>query len=171
LVKLRIQGGLAGRPLLSVPHLLSDEASCYYHGYVLAEMAVHQTREFFHARDGFIVDNPKVGPTLRDAYWRPGNSQPFLGLVKALTGKPLSGEPWVATLKQDVEALLVEEKAAYAAAEADKASDAAPREVDLDMRVKIVDGDATIADTATEGTFLKTCAVFEQYIKQRFATA
>ena len=23
-----------------VPHLLSDEASCYYHGYVLAEMAV-----------------------------------------------------------------------------------------------------------------------------------
>ena len=39
------------------------------------------------------------------------------------------------------------------------------------MRVKTVDGDATIADTATEGTFLKTCAVFEQYIKQRFATA
>ena len=38
------QGGLSARPLLSVPHLLSDEASCYYHGYVLAEMAVHQTR-------------------------------------------------------------------------------------------------------------------------------
>ena len=32
-----IQGGLSPRPLLSVPHLLSDEASCYYHGYVLAE--------------------------------------------------------------------------------------------------------------------------------------
>jgi Zn-dependent oligopeptidase len=27
-----IQGGLSPRPLLSVPHLLSDEASCYYHG-------------------------------------------------------------------------------------------------------------------------------------------
>ncbi|KAH8073139.1 peptidase [Aureococcus anophagefferens] len=38
-----IEGGLGPRPLLSVPHLLSDEASCYYHGYVLAEMAVHQT--------------------------------------------------------------------------------------------------------------------------------
>ena len=112
----QIQGGFGARPLLSVPHLLSDEASCYYHGYVLAEMAVHQTRQYFMAKDGYIVDNPAVGPTLRDAYWRPGNSQPFLGLVKALTGKPLSGEPWVATLKQDVEALLVEEKAAYAAA-------------------------------------------------------
>ena len=29
-----IQGGLAQRPLLSVPHIISDEASCYYHGYV-----------------------------------------------------------------------------------------------------------------------------------------
>lgn len=43
-VELQVQGGLSPRPLLSVPHLLSDEASCYYHGYVLAEMAVHQTR-------------------------------------------------------------------------------------------------------------------------------
>jgi hypothetical protein len=39
--------GLASRPLLSVPHIISDEASCYYHGYVLAEMSVHQTREHF----------------------------------------------------------------------------------------------------------------------------
>ena len=30
----QIQGGMAARPLLAVPHLLSDEASCYYHGYV-----------------------------------------------------------------------------------------------------------------------------------------
>ena len=41
-VEAKTQGGLGPRPLLSVPHLLSDEASCYYHGYVLAEMAVHQ---------------------------------------------------------------------------------------------------------------------------------
>ena len=30
-----IQGGLGARPLLSVPHLVSDEASCYYQGYTL----------------------------------------------------------------------------------------------------------------------------------------
>lgn len=33
-VEYDIQGGLSPRPLLSVPHILSDEASCYYHGYV-----------------------------------------------------------------------------------------------------------------------------------------
>jgi oligoendopeptidase F len=33
-VEVVIQGGLSARPLLSVPHILSDEASCYYHGYV-----------------------------------------------------------------------------------------------------------------------------------------
>ncbi len=29
-----IQGGLASRPLLSVPHILSDESAGYYHGTV-----------------------------------------------------------------------------------------------------------------------------------------
>merc|ERR550514_439996 len=87
----KIQGGLAGRPLLSVPHILSDESSCYYHGYVLAEMSVHQTRAHFLETEGYIVDNPKVGPTLTQAYWQPGNSASFLDLVQGLTGKPLTG--------------------------------------------------------------------------------
>lgn len=40
-------GNRAARPLLSVPHILADESAAYYHGYVLAEMSVHQTREHF----------------------------------------------------------------------------------------------------------------------------
>ena len=170
-VELRIQGGLAARPLLSVPHLLSDEASCYYHGYVLAEMAVHQTRAFFLARDGYIVDNPKVGPTLRDAYWVPGNSEPFLGLVERLTGKPLTGDAWVDMLKEEVESLLKEEKVAYDAAAAAKQQAADCAEIDLQMRIKIVDGDAVLADTAADGGFLPTCHKFEKYVRERFATA
>lgn len=31
-IEIEIQGGQQARPLLTVPHLLSDEASCYYHG-------------------------------------------------------------------------------------------------------------------------------------------
>lgn len=31
-VEARVQGGLSPRPLLSVPHILADESSCYYHG-------------------------------------------------------------------------------------------------------------------------------------------
>ena len=46
-IDLEISGGPAGRPIMSVPHILADESSAYYHGYVLAEMSVHQTREFF----------------------------------------------------------------------------------------------------------------------------
>ncbi|KAH8069072.1 peptidase [Aureococcus anophagefferens] len=111
-----IEGGLGPRPLLSVPHLLSDEASCYYHGYVLAEMAVHQTRAFVEKRDGFLVDNPKIGPTLTDAFWRPGNTEPFLDLVEQCTGAPLSGDAWVAALGVPLDELLASEKAAYDAA-------------------------------------------------------
>jgi oligoendopeptidase F len=33
-IEKKIQGGLGPRPLLSVPHIISDEASCYYHAYV-----------------------------------------------------------------------------------------------------------------------------------------
>jgi len=175
-VEEHIQGGLGSRPLLSVPHLLSDEASCYYHGYVLAEMAVHQTRAFFMRRDGFIVDNPKVGPTLREAYWLPGNSEPFLQLVERLTGSPLTGDAWVAMLKQDVASLLEEEKAAYEAALKSSTDEATAKkqrtaEPELDMRIKIVDGDEVIADTAVDGGFLATCAKFEAYIRNRFSKA
>jgi len=166
-----IEGGLAARPLLSVPHILSDEASCYYHGYVLAEMAVHQTRAFFMKRDGYIVDNPMVGPTLRDAYWLPGNSQPFLGLVAGLTGSPLSGDSWVAMLQKDVDALLREEKKAYDKVAKENANAMPSTEIDLNMRIKIVDGDDVIADTSFDGGFLNTCAKFEAYVRDRCSTS
>ena len=35
-IEIKIQGGLSPRPLLSVPHLVSDEASCYYQGYTVS---------------------------------------------------------------------------------------------------------------------------------------
>jgi len=38
-----VELGPSPRPLLSVPHPLSDESSAYYHGYVLAEMAVRRS--------------------------------------------------------------------------------------------------------------------------------
>jgi len=174
-VETRIQGGLGPRPLLSVPHILSDEASCYCHGYVLAEMAVHHTRAFLMERDGYIVDNPKVGPTLREAYWKPGNSEMFLDRVARLTGTPLTGEAWVAMLREDVDELLANEKPAYeeavagAAAAHGKRHKAAP--IDLNMRIKIIDGDDVLADTQADGGFLETCAKFERLIRARFPRA
>ena len=102
-IEMKIQGGLAARPLLAYPHIISDEASCYYHGYILAEMCVHQTRDYFIRRDGYIINNPKVGPTLSKSYWECGSSVPFLTLVENLTGSQLSCQPWITSLKEDLE--------------------------------------------------------------------
>eukprot|EP00292_Cryptomonas_paramecium_P033769 CAMPEP_0113690894 /NCGR_PEP_ID=MMETSP0038_2-20120614/18078_1 /TAXON_ID=2898 /ORGANISM="Cryptomonas paramecium" /LENGTH=663 /DNA_ID=CAMNT_0000612337 /DNA_START=93 /DNA_END=2080 /DNA_ORIENTATION=- /assembly_acc=CAM_ASM_000170 len=150
-VEARICGGLGGRPLLSVPHLLADEASCYYHGYVLAEMAVHQTREHLLKTLGRIVDNPAVGPALTEAYWKWGNSEIFLDLVHKFTGTPLTGDAWVRTLGVDLAAHIAQEKEDYDKAVALPAPSSRPGDVDLDMRVRFVDGDAVIGDTAATG--------------------
>merc|ERR1719454_250274 len=166
-VERKIQGGLAPRPLLSVPHILSDEASCYYHGYVLAEMSVHQTCKYFLDKHGRIVDNPVVGPTLRDNYWLPGNSKMFLDLVEELTGKPLTGDAWVSELKEPLDEVLKKEKVDYEAAV--KAGPAVAGDLDLGMRVRIVDGDEVIADSKEEGSFVKTAEKFERYVKRRIS--
>lgn len=45
---------------MSVPHILADESSAYYHAYVLAEMSVHQTRAHFRRKYNALVDNEQV---------------------------------------------------------------------------------------------------------------
>lgn len=172
-IEKKIQGGLGPRPLLSVPHIVSDEASCYYHAYVLAEMCVHQTRAFFMQRDGYIVDNPKVGPTMAEAYWKYGNLRPFADLVKDLTGKELSGDAWVAELSQSVDDLLSSEKQAYEKAIEDSSSSGDDSEYispDLQMTVRFVDGDTLISDSSKNPKgVLGACNEFESFVKRRIA--
>ncbi|KAI8846674.1 metalloendopeptidase [Chytridium lagenaria] len=69
----------------------------------LADMSVHQTRKHFLSKYGAIVDNEKVGADLREIYWKSGNSRMFLDLVKEMTGKDLSGDAWVESLKEPLE--------------------------------------------------------------------
>lgn len=138
------------------------------HGYVLADMAVHQTREYFLERDGYIADNGSVGPTLTEAYWKCGNSEMFLDLVENLTGKPLTGDAWVSDLKETTEDVLKSEKAKYDAKLAECAAEADSSSIDLDMRIRLVDGDEVLADTATDGSFEKSCEKFKSYVQERF---
>jgi len=161
-MEVEVQGGPAGRPLMSVPHILSDEASCYYHGYVLAEMAVRQTRAHFLAQ-GQIVDNPSIGPALAESYWRAGNSEPFLDLVVNLTGKPLSSDAWADALAVPLEDKVRAEKADYDAA-VKTGPYAGPLDV-LDMRVRLVHGDETISDSEVDGGFDAACAKFKEWVK------
>jgi oligoendopeptidase F len=167
-IERRIQGGLSPRPLLSVPHLISDEASCYYQGYTLAEMAVHQTRHYFHQKFGFIVDNPHVGPTLRDAYWQCGNSKNFLDLVRDLTGSDLSGEAWTSSLQENVDDKINRQRQEYdqALSQHSTSEDEENWESSLDMIVRFVDGDTVIAES-TELGIVGACHEFEAFVKRR----
>lgn len=43
-IEQEIQGGFSARPLLSVPHIMSDEASCYYQGYTVRFVLTRESR-------------------------------------------------------------------------------------------------------------------------------
>lgn len=135
----------------------------------LAEMSVHQTRDFFKERDGYIVDNPKIGPSLTAAYWECGNSRPFLEIVKELTGKELSGDAWISALKESIDDKIAREKKEYDAAIAENAEKEECNDLDLDMTVRFVDGDTLISDSSKKGSLLEACKEFEDFVAARVA--
>jgi hypothetical protein len=154
------------RPVLSVPHLLSGESSAYYHGYVLADMAVHQTRAFFLARDGHLVDNPRIGPDLRVHYWQPGNSRTFFDFVEQLTGKPLTADAIAHEANRTVPEALAEARTSL---EREKTIPEQHGPVDLEARIRIVNGRETIAELGPDG-FEALSRTFGAWIEARSAS-
>jgi hypothetical protein len=154
------------RPVLSVPHLISGEASAYYHGYVLALMAVHQTRAFLLERDGYLVDNAKLGPTLCDAYWTPGNSRGFQDLVEELTGRPLDGDALAARLNRTVDEALASAREEYARGAAQPPPDVP---VDLGADVTIAHGHEVVAHLAPGGDFDAFAEAFAGWVTEQAA--
>ena len=142
-------------------------------------MSVHQTRDYFKTKYGYIVDNPNVGPTLKEAYWECGNSKPFLQIVKDLTGSDLTGDAWVDALKEDLEDHIAKEKKEYSEMiDKCKAEEEAPEEkkdsedeaLDLQMTVRFVDGDKIISDSSVSG-LLESCREFEAFVTARIEAA
>jgi len=127
-------------------------------------MSVWHTRAHFLKDGKRIVDNPDVGASLTKAYWEPGNSEMFLDLVEALTGSPLSCDAWVADLEEDLEAKISAEKVDYdwAISQTEELT-----EVNLDMRMLVIDGDTVLADSDRDGGFLGACKVFEGKVQER----
>ena len=136
------------------------EASAYYHGYVMAEMAVHQTRAFFLGRDGHLVDNPRVGPDHAKHYCAPGNAQTFNDTLRALTGSALSADAIVASCNLSVDEAVAQARAAVA-----KLPSIAPQAgpVELDVTVRVVHGREVIG-TTEGGTFERMADDFEAWI-------
>ena len=131
------------RPVLSVPHLLSGEASAYYHGYVLAQMGVEQTRNAFIESHGHLLDNPAIGPKLKEHYWRPGNSLSMDRMLTGLTGQPLGAAALASRVNRSVEEAMADARSSM-----ERAADIKPYDgqVELNARIRVVHGQEDVAD-------------------------
>src|SRR6185295_17198527 len=138
----------AVRPVLAVPHLLSGESSAYYHGYVLAELAVQQTRRHFLERDGFLTDNPRIGPALGQHYWAPGNAATFDETLVRLTGSPLGTDALLQKVSRTPEQAVAE---GLACLEQAKQRNAAAAPLDLDAHIRVIHGRQTVTATSERG--------------------
>ncbi|MGB7216389.1 MAG: M3 family metallopeptidase, partial [Gammaproteobacteria bacterium] len=167
-IERELQGLSAGiRPVLAVPHLLAAESSAYYHAYILAEMAVEQTRRYFLERDGYLTDNPRIGPDLAKHYWAPGNAARFDETLVALTGEPLSPDALVDACNLSTDDAISKARAAVRGA----ASRPAPSgKVELDATIRVVHGRDTVA-TTEGGDFERAAADFAAFIRRLEAEA
>ncbi len=160
----RVLGMESPRPLLAIPHLLNQESAAAYQGYLLAEMAVAQTRAFFLERDGYLTDNPAIGPTLSTHYWEPGNSIDHDTMLRALTGEGFTARHLADECNKSVDEAWAEATASMQAAAArPPRTGALPS---LDAHIRIVHGDEVLADS-TEGEEAM-CTRFEAWVHAHY---
>ncbi|MCL6328822.1 peptidase M3 [Pectobacterium carotovorum subsp. carotovorum] len=157
--------GISGspRPTLAIPHLLSMESACSYQGYLLALMAVEQTRSYFLQRDGYLTDNPAIGPDLAQHYWHPGNSVSHDDTLRSLTGEGFNPAylAQACNLTVDEAWQQAEEMMVKAAARPQPAAD-----FDLSARIRVVDGSRVLADN--EQSDEKMCQDFAAFIEREY---
>ena len=160
----RILGVESHRPLLAIPHLLNQESAASYHGYLLANMAVYQTRAWFVKKFGFIADNPAVGPLLAEKYWAPGNSMTHDETLRALTGEGFSARYLAEDCNRSVEEAWAEAEASIKAAAKRSYPTDYPKE--LRATIRIVDGTEVLADNSVSEK--KMCEDFARVVKERY---
>ena len=91
--------------ILNVPHIYSWESSAYYHGYGLAELGVHQWRNYFLKKYGYIVDNPKVGKEMQRV-WKYGSLFTSGKFIEMATGKPRTADTFIKNVTMPLEEIL-----------------------------------------------------------------
>ena len=157
----RILGVAVGpRPLLAIPHLLNQESAAAYHGYLLAHMAVYQTRAYFEREYGYLTDNPSIGPLLSEHYWARGNGINHNATLVSLTGEAFNAKYLAEHCNQSAEQ-------AWEAAQRKMAASATrsyPKAAmtGLDASIRIVHGDELIADNGQSDHAM--CVQFEGWV-------
>ena len=163
--ELRILGVAVGpRPLLAIPHLLNQESAASYHGYLLANMAVYQTRAYFERTYGYLTDNPAIGPALSQHFWAKGNSVSHNDTLVSLTGEPFNAKYLADSCNQTVDEAWTEAQAKMTAATA-RSYPPAPAP-DLDATIRIVHGAELIADNSESDQAM--CQQFERWVGQHY---
>ncbi|MFM5449551.1 M3 family metallopeptidase [Aeromonas veronii] len=155
----KVLGVESPRPLLAIPHLLNQESACAYHGYLLALMAVEQTRAYFLKRDGYLTDNPRIGPDLAAHYWGPGNGMSHDETLRSLTGEGFSAVPLAEACNLSADEAWQQAQACMAAAQQRPAAgEGSP----LDAHIRVIHGAELIADNSESET--RMLADFEAWI-------
>ncbi|ACT07333.1 peptidase M3A and M3B thimet/oligopeptidase F [Dickeya chrysanthemi Ech1591] len=151
------------RPTMAIPHLLSMESACSYQGYLLALMAVEQTRHFFLQRDGYLTDNPAIGPDLTRHYWQPGNSLSHDETLRSLTGEGFNPDYLAHECNLTVDEAWQQAQAAIAAAMA-RPQPAA--DFSLNAHIQVVDGGTVLADNQNGDDAM--CQAFARAIEDSY---
>lgn len=161
----RILGVAVGpRPILAIPHLLNQESAASYHGYLLANMAVFQTRGYFQRRFGYLTDNPAIGPLLAQHYWAPGNSLSHDDTLRSLTGEGFSARYLAEVCNQSVDdAWKQAQQLMTAAAQRDYPEDYPDS---LEAQMRIVHGVEIIADNGESDA--RMCWQFEDWVATHY---
>jgi hypothetical protein len=163
----RVLGIESPRPLLAIPHLLNQESAASYQGYLLALMAVSQTRAHFIREFGYLTDNVEIGPLLSRHYWEPGNSVDHDAMLRSLTGEGFSARDLADDCNDSAEQAQARADTTMRDAATRRYPDRVPGA--LDAHIRIVHGDELLADSA-EGEEAM-CDRFEAWVTRHFAPA
>ncbi len=168
-MEMKVLGVVSPRPLLAIPHLLNQESAASYQGYLLAEMAVAQTRAFFLRRDGYLTDNPAIGHDLARHYWTPGNSVDHDTTLRSLTGEGFSAEYLAAECNLSADEAWSAAQASLRAAErraAEAIESRALEPTNLNATIRVVHGAEVIADSNNGEDAM--CDRFEAWVRERY---
>jgi hypothetical protein len=160
----RVLGIDSPRPLLAIPHLLNQESAASYQGYLLALMAVAQTRAHFVRQYGFLTDNPAIGPALAAHYWEPGNSVDHDRMLRGLTGEGFSARHLADACNDSVDEARARAEEIMRAAAARRYPDRPAASLDADIRV--VHGAELVADSI--GGEEALCDRFEAWVRANY---
>jgi hypothetical protein len=165
--EVRVLGIESPRPMLAIPHLLNQESAASYQGYLLAHMAVYQTRAFFLRQYGYLTDNSAIGPALAEHYWAPGNSIDHDAGLRSLTGEGFSARYLSHECNKSVDEAWAQAQAAMAAAATREYPGQVP--ATLDAHIRVVHGAEVLADSS-EGEDAM-CTRFEAWVREHYPAA